>query len=281
MLGFNRLRRRYKRFRYNNQARFPRLFVILEMAEFPLQLLAVALPLWLVVSFYDDHFSYRAKNAQRAPVSAVDTTPRQTAEPIEVDNSLVAIDRGAEQPVEEALTESADTLVAVKSPSVTPVVVPGNETETQPLAEPDKLAELSSVVERISGPAQIHIDRLTSKPEPIERSGPVLRDAGWLKDQAESSFVIQLESSVNVDRMRQQINRLSTAEQLAIYPYKVSVNGDVVYGLSYGLYDTLSQAKQANSEMPAELRRFGSWIRQVGPLKQQIEQIDGPVAQRE
>ena len=275
MFGVNRLRRRYRRFRYHNQARFPRLFVIFEMVEFPLQLLAVALPFWLVVSFYDNHYSYRAKNVQRSPVLTVDTTPRQTAEPTDDNHTAVAINRSMAQPA-KAQTGNTDSLVAFERPAVTPVVIPA----TQPLAEPDKLAELSSVVARLSGPTQIHLTRVTGKPEPIERSRPVLLDAGWLKDQPESSFVIQVASSVNVDRLRQQADKFSTVEPPVIYPYKVSVNGDVIFGLSYGLYETLTQAKQANSEMPTDLQRFGSWIRQVGPLKQQIEQIDGSFVQR-
>lgn len=298
MLGFSRLRRRYRRFRYNNQARFPRLFVILDMAKLPLQILLVALPLWLAVGFYDDHFSYRAKNELRnAAIPVVDTLPNMadpsitvanTTDPKIADNEnasdtvpedgVIAINRNAGEAQSVDRGSATDSLIVVKrEPAPQNVLLSDIETvgDVQSAELTDKATELNSVVERISGPAQIHIDRLTKEAGPL-----VLRDAGWLKDQSDTSFVIQVESSANVERMRQQIKKLRSPEQLAIYPYKVSVDGDVVYGLSYGLYETLTDAKNANATMPAEMRRFGSWIRQVGPLKRQIDEIGEPIARR-
>ena len=269
MLGLTRLRRRFRRFRYNNQARFPRLFVIFDMAKLPLQIMLVALPLWIAVGFYDDHFSYQANNdrLKKSRSMVVEKPPTSI-----IDESVVTvtIDRQAGEALSSMIDPVAEVINSPAKETIPKDASTLNNSAQLP-GKPDKVAELDDVVTRIAGPSSIHNEKLNTTS---------LRDASWLVAQSNASFVIQFESSRNVELMRQQARKLSTSEELALYPYKFSQDGDLVYGLSYGLYDSLSEARAANASLPEEMRRFGSWIRQVGLLKKQMESIDSTLAQR-
>lgn len=316
MFGFKRLKRRYRRFRYNNQARYPRLFVILNMLKLPFQLLLVAVPLWIVVAAYNDHFSYEAQQQHGGMVSGFDLgiVPEDESSTV----AVVAIDRTAPVLIEgvgeqadanaelmqvepmlkrEALVTESNTLsvdslpmpslaastasgpelldngdnVIVKSVPYSPIEeLPDDGRVVTQVLRPEsaKDAEVVALVEQLSGPAQIHRESSALGVQPRVRS------AEWLVEQDDSSFVIQLESSANHVIMQQQARKLSTAGDLAIYPFVVSNNGEVIYGMSYGLYSTLEQAKKASTELPGDLVRFGTWIRQVGTLKRQMRAID-------
>ncbi|MEM7258643.1 MAG: SPOR domain-containing protein [Pseudomonadota bacterium] len=137
------------------------------------------------------------------------------------------------------------------------------------LSAPDKRTRLSAVMEQLSGPTLIQ----QGQPEPALPADTV-KGADWLAGQNDASYVIQVESSANQRVMQRKAQNLSVAGDLAIYPFVVSREGEVIYGMSYGLYDTLDDARQASNDLPTELLRYGAWIRQVGTLKRQIRVIE-------
>ncbi len=288
MLGLTRLHRRYRRFRYNNMARFPRLFVILDMAKLPLQILLIALPLWIAVGFYDDNFSYQANN-ERLKKSRAAAIAELPPAPLVDDNLSDDQLADGKQVTIDRLPDTAQSgkdsgAMAVKSLPVEEAIYPqDSDLDTADLVDSplDKVARIDSDIERIAGPSDIFavdasID--TVLPSTALSQEPLLRDASWLAAQPDASFVVQFESSGNVDLMRRQVRKFQTSEALALYPYKVSQEGDLVYGLSYGLYDSLSEARAASVAMPAEMSRYGVWIRQVGLLKKQMQSVEGTIA---
>lgn len=133
----------------------------------------------------------------------------------------------------------------------------------------DKATELANVMEQLGGPLALQ----SNEPAP-ETLPAAIKGTDWLSAQDNSSYVIQLESSANQQVMRRKAQRLSVVNDLTIYPFVVSRAGEVIYGLSYGLYDTLDEARQASETLPDELIRYGSWIRQVGTLQRQARQIE-------
>lgn len=322
MFGLRRLKRRYGRFRYNNQARYPGLLVLLDMLKLPLQLLAVALPLWIAVGIYNAQFSYQAqseKSASAADASSsvpidriasaavaeldsstdvlvigrqVDMGEKAAADSKTTDSAVLAGNASEETSSEPSgLRQFAESLVTslnptgaselsddiasmkVKSTTNTDAEKFPDDRDQSVLSSPDKATEVASVVRQLSGPAQIHADS-TSNTNESASAGVTIHGADWLAEQLETSFVIQLESSSNVDLMKVRARSLEAAETLAIYPTTLSADGEVTYGLSYGLYPTLADARQANDALPEDLKRFGTWIRQVNALKRQIDSID-------
>ncbi len=382
MFGIRRLKRRYRRFRYNNQARFPRLFVVYDMIKLPLQILLVALPLWVVVGLYNEHFSFEAQTQQSRLLSANDssvesgvarnTNPEDSplagmAVPIVRNQPALQIGSEAELSADQqailnvqdtgeefdlsppkridaiasnpqvlaenkllkdamavlgentgdeakAIAEvttggatlpagSNGTLAGTTDPvgnsaasgpelirndhnvlvKTVPVSVirelPDNAKPpvTEPLFQSDKQTKLTAVMAQLSGPVDIHRDDNMVESvviEPVADRPVSVRGRDWLAAQDDRSYVIQLESSANSGIMEEKALELSVADDLAIYPFVVSRQGEVIYGLSYGLYETLGQARKASAELPDELVRFGTWIRRVGTLKQQMKVVE-------
>ena len=48
---------------------------------------------------------------------------------------------------------------------------------------------------------------------------------------------------------------------------QIESEGELLYILLLGIYESFEQAQQASSELPAQLAGFEPWIRRLGPLQ--------------
>lgn len=274
MFGYNRLKRRYRRFRYNNLARHPHFFVVLDMLKMPVQIGLIVLPLWLIVGFYDKHFSYEAKSRELAQQLNQDSTMRGTDNDLQVET--VAIEREpapslAPEPQTTADAANQDNVIpadpVVNADPVLPPAASSAALETSPLDDETadtKVAEVEDIVGRLAGPGVLPV---SASPADTSVAEVEIRDGNWLAKQDDNSFVIQLESSTNVEAIKETTQKVDNPQEFAIYPFKLSAQGEKVYGLSYGVYSSLAEAQAEIENIPPELRKFGTWIRKVGPLK--------------
>ena len=291
-------------------------FTRLKIARLPAQLLLLALPLWMAVAAYNARFSVEAQqpqvgevdsqaargqaasagaaapvaidrnkrdvvrtvdagaNSSRDPLAMTVVRPKQgsvQAESVPVSNTAdVGSETVAGNTAPELLIDGDDVVVQAVSRSV--IEPMPNDEQAEPLGL-SKEAEVGALIERLSGPVT------SATPEAATTSDSAVKGSDWVSAQLDTSFVIQLESSANYAVMQKQALRHADAEPLAIYPFAVSRDGEVIYGMSHGLYDTLAEAKQASAGLSDNLLRFGSWIRQVKDIKQQIQSIDQGLAE--
>lgn len=94
-------------------------------------------------------------------------------------------------------------------------------------------------------------------------------DDKWLKTQASSQFVIQLASSSDYNALVRYVKELPVIP-VAIYPYKISQQGAVVYGVSTGLYPSSEQALQGIAKLSKKAKINSPWVRNIGDVKAQI-----------
>lgn len=99
---------------------------------------------------------------------------------------------------------------------------------------------------------------------------PLLLNGRWISKQRTDSYIIQLASSTKDAELIEYARRLSSHGPLAIYPFKKTKDGKLLYGLSSGLYGSSTEATKAAALLPIESAQNGSWIRKVADVSSQI-----------
>ncbi len=94
----------------------------------------------------------------------------------------------------------------------------------------------------------------------------------WLGAQNPSRYVIQLASSTNYKELLDFVSDKQLQQPIAIYPFKKSRAGTVVYGVSAGLYSTSSEAMKSASSL-SNTKAHGVWIRKVADLRDLMTEL--------
>ena len=112
-----------------------------------------------------------------------------------------------------------------------------------------------------------------SPPPPAEqrREPGGIRDSRWVLAQDARHFTVQLTSWEDETRARKYIER-NGLENQAAYVHTRSKGKDW-YLVVYNTYPTLSEARQAIRELPAPLKKYGPWVRNISSL--QAEAVSG------
>ena len=77
-------------------------------------------------------------------------------------------------------------------------------------------------------------------------------------------------SSVDLELIEEFIPVINNAEKIAIYPFKKTPSGRLVYGIATGVYTDLDTALASLDDLPAEARAYEPWVRPVNELIKQI-----------
>ena len=71
--------------------------------------------------------------------------------------------------------------------------------------------------------------------------------------------------------IRDRAQTMDVTDPIAIYPFLTTESKNPVFGLLSGLYDTRSEAIAAVESMSADAKKFGTWIRPVADLQEDIK----------
>ncbi len=111
--------------------------------------------------------------------------------------------------------------------------------------------------------------------EPLERDEPShLLDGKyairWVQSQPQDGYTIQFGASVNKGELIDFAYEHLT-NGAVIYPFKRTSNDQTLYGVSSGLYTSVSSALRAIDNMPADAVVNDPWIRPISKLQKQVE----------
>ena len=99
---------------------------------------------------------------------------------------------------------------------------------------------------------------------------PDLVDEQWITRLNPEQFIVQYGSSVDLELIEEFIPVINNAEKIAIYPFKKTPSGRLVYGIATGVYTDLDTALASLDDLPAEARAYEPWVRPVNELIKQI-----------
>ena len=268
------IRRRYKRLRYFISWKYPGLFHFLRTIAFPVQVLALCLALFAFVTFYQKHFSFEAN--MRAHKNNEVSLPERSIVTRTENQGVIA--ESTEVTLLEKEPEEKQA-IAEKEPSLP------TETETALIAaiiEPPLTAPLPTGTALIKRSNTNSIQPATqaatpTTPEPIKLAEPEINstpnklfDSEWLAAQRGNQFVIQLATSSQYNELVNYAKALPVSGPLAIFPFKKNSSDGLVYGLSAGLHDSLTEAKAALETLPQDSARYGYWIRAVAEINSRV-----------
>jgi len=95
----------------------------------------------------------------------------------------------------------------------------------------------------------------------------------WLLAQPSNYYVAQIASSPNLELLTNLAQNQNLEEPLAIYPFKVNKNRNLVYGLSSGLFTSKSPAMAKVPELAEISKHHGVWVRQISEIEDQLESL--------
>lgn len=252
---FSKIRRRWRRFRYNNQATYPGFFRLFDFLKFPAQVALLTITVWSVVGWYINYTAIKPaqyvhsdtalqKPGSDSPTPAIvakdHTTPATT-------NQISTINPITIEPVAIA--------PIVVSPSNSVVKINRNEK-----TDPDSAKQLSAAE---SSP--------TLSTSTADRRANIV-DEKWVLAQ-KAGFVVQISSSAQSGKIRELAEQLTELEPVVIYPSKVSASGQRIYGLSVGYYPTYMLAAKSFGDLPKELQSVKPWIRSISEIQKAIKSV--------
>lgn len=290
------LKKRYKKIRYTLGWKYPWLYSKLSSAVFPAQLLLLCVSLLALVGFYQKHYSFEATMRASENKSTTDyihpLSPAHTG--ISTKNTTVHNEASA-------ITTTPRTVIlqsAVEQAATQPEVVPASLTRDNSLSAAVTKTEIQKsddalLAEVIKAEAWLRQKKQQTKrlEARVERARQLLRSAEtntaeqqepktrlltgeWVQQQPENHFVVQIASSTNFELLQDYATRNPLTAPLAIYPYKVSKTGNVVYGLSTGLFIDRQDAMNELPRLTEISKRHGVWVRKIADLKTNLASLE-------
>lgn len=271
------LKNRYNKLRFYISWKFPLFYDRMCAAKFPLQLLTLCLAMVLAVSFYNAHYSFAAsiKNSAKAKKAAmVAAAGKDEAENLVVAtqaaqrNQAVQRNQTGEAPGSgSAPNESSGQLETLIK---TEVVLQQQVTKAEAL-----LKEKEQQAKRLEQKVESAKNLLRASNENLESITPNLKlyNADWFQQLPADHFVVQIAAATEQQVLVDYAADRAFNSPLAIYPFKVNKDGEVVYGLSTGLFivqdDALTELPVL-SEMSDE---HGVWVRRVADIKDELSDL--------
>ena len=235
-----KIKRRYKRFRYYLNWRFPKLYQLLCAVKFPLQLAVLCLGTVTSVNFYNAHYSSAAV-AERYDK----TTPAGNTQVLKNQPTVTTASNGAthieSEQARQQQASKAESLIKVKKQ-------PTDHLE-------DKLDNAK---------------QLPGTPNPGPDTPIQMRGAEWLLQLPGQHYVAQIAAATDQLVLLDYAADNHFSEPLAVYPFKINKNGTLVYGLSTGLFITLEDARTELPVLNKLSEQHGVWVRKVAEIKEQI-----------
>jgi len=96
-------------------------------------------------------------------------------------------------------------------------------------------------------------------------------DAQWISRLNPNSFIVQFASTPDLKLLEEFIPVINSGEPIAIYPFKKTRSGDLVYGIATGVFEDLDSALLSVERLPTAARAHEPWVR---PVKDLIDQVN-------
>ena len=133
-------------------------------------------------------------------------------------------------------------------------------------------AVVASVVLAVVEPV-IRPEIAVSPPEinvsPLETISSVAQqDGGWLLQQPEAAFTIQLVTFSSAERAEVYLAGQREPGRFARYRYQR--NGRVLHVVVFGIFDSRAEALAAADQLPAAVGDVRPWVRPINQLKETI-----------
>jgi len=286
------LRKRYKKFRYTLGWKYPWLYRKLSKAMFPTQVLVLCVSLLAVVSFYKKHYSFEATMRASEQTYTTDYIHPLSPANTPASSKVSAVNR--EVPAVITNTREVNPQPSVTQPAVVPVsLTRDNNISTVVVKTEIQKSDDALLAEVLKAEAYLQQKKQQTKrlEERVERARQLLRAAEtdmaerektgtqilteqWIQQQPENHFVVQIASSSDSELLQDYAGRNPLHTPLAIYPYKINKTGNVVYGLSTGLFIDRQDAMTELPRLNKISKRHGVWVRKISDIKTALRALE-------
>ena len=232
----------YRRYRFERRYDSPLFFFVLDFTIGLIQILAVVgffLIIWVIASRYTD--------------TSTPTQPQTTESAQVVSDTKIG--------TREVIPAVA---VATQSASVEP-----SEEQTNALQQVPEIALAANIDNKPNDNKTIvQTESVQQQDEAIDVSTIVNHE--WVLEQSSDKFTIQFRSSRDVEILREFAPVITSETTVSIFPFKKTNNGQMVFGIATGLYESLEEAAAAIETMAPAAQEFGPWIRPLDELQREV-----------
>lgn len=137
-----------------------------------------------------------------------------------------------------------------------------------------KLQKSSVAVQSLPAVTPVSAANETIKPAAVHDAtlnNLTIVDAQWITRLDPNSFIVQFASTPHLKLLEEFIPVINNGEPIAIYPFKKTRSGNLVYGIATGVFDDLDTALISLEQLPNEARAYEPWVR---PVKELIGQVN-------
>lgn len=257
----SRINRHYRNIAYALSWKYPRLYSALQRFAFPIQLTFLCLIMFKAVSAYQSNFSYDA--SVQSARSADNTVALNSAPAVKTQSSQT-------EPARENTLHSKKILATKKSLQEeihrAEMVLKGKKREIRELETKLKNAKALLTSEYLEAGL---VQRSVDAGEPV-----LMRNEEWIQSREADEFIIQIASSTDFQSLLQIMAQLDLEKPVATYPFKRDKDGNLVYGVSMGVYPSRNAARLIESKLPDGFDQHGTWIRPISEIQSLLEKID-------
>lgn len=261
------IRNRLNQFRFYISWKYPLFYDRVCATKFPLQLLALSLVTIVCVSFYNAHYSFAA-SAKNSRKTNTDTIALANTSEVETESPIVNTESN------QASSQDLSYSPTSNSPIQLEAALKKSEEvlQQQVLKAETLLREKKQQTRRLEEKVESARNLLRTSEMNLPSSITELEiyNAEWMLELPEDHYVVQIASATEQQTLLQYAADKSFNAPLAIFPFKVNKNGELVYGLSTGLF---IEKDDATTELPMLSKistQHGVWVRKVAEIKQQL-----------
>ncbi len=113
------------------------------------------------------------------------------------------------------------------------------------------------------------LDRQQDETREEQKAGVILVNAAWLAARRGKEFTLQLLATRERAVLEKLVDSRSWRRPLLYYRIRAG-DGQVLWGLGYGIFADVKQARQARGELPASLQRMEPWPRSLASIREYL-----------
>ncbi len=266
------IKNRYNQLRFYISWKYPLFYDRICAAKFPLQLLALCLATLLAVRFYNAHYSFNASLKNYHKANSGIGTPTVVAGDLPESEQLIvttASNRATSQNTSRSpnLRENTpDQLEATLTRSEE--VLQQQVTKAEALLQ-QKKQQTNRLEEKVESAKVL----LSASNENTQVAAQQLQNADWLEQQPENHYVVQVAAATEQQILLDYAADKDFKAPLVIYPFKVNKDGELVYGLSTGLFIAQDDAIAELPVLSKISEQHGVWVRKVADIKGQLSSL--------
>lgn len=223
-------------------------------AKFPLQLLGLCIVTVLAVSFYNAHYSFAATYNKGKAVNQNTTVAMAESQQPLVTTQSMKVEKQSPDELEATLIKSEEVL------------------QQQVARAEALLAEKKQQTARLEQKVESAKNLLNSSDQNSQHAFPDLQlyNADWLQAVPENHYVVQIAAATEPKVLMNYASDKRFNPPLAIYPFKLNRKGELMYGLSTGLFIVQDDALTELPILSEISEEHGVWVRKVADIKLEL-----------